>query len=308
MFALLFDRRSLIVTGVALAGVAGLLFAAGVVTGLTLRRERVVVPPAWLTYGPVETSDVRSTDRRRGTGPTAPSAAATGGDGTAGGTGAGTTTPPDTQPEHVPFSKPGDPVLEEASPPDSGVRARPPEGATQGGAAQDGSQEGGAEQDGAKKDGAKKDGVKRDGGGLTPAAPAAGGGAEAPGLTTHRAAADCPEPGQPTWYVQTGAYAVAGNARMRHESLQARFATAGGPRPYLHRTVNSSGVELTLVRLGPFTTRQAASRAAAALEDAFVGIDAEGVTGLCGTGEESEAVAGLGTAGVALANRTYPAG
>lgn len=331
MFALLFDRRSLIVTGVALVGVGSLLFAAGVVTGLTLRRERVVVPPYWLQYGPVETSDVRGTDPARGASPSRPAPAE--GDAAAG--------DPSTPPDWVPFAKPGDPTLSEPSPPPGGVRATPPPGVTQGGAAQ-----GGVTQGGATQDGVGKGGAGQDAGEMTPAPPAAtpappaaegsgdgggagessggaakpgsatpgpgpGAGAEAPRQTTRRAANDCPEPGEPTWYVQTGAYAVAGNARSRRDSLQARL-DAETPRPYLSRTTSRAGVELTLVRLGPFTTRQAARRAAAALDDAFVGRETGESAGGCGEGDGAVAKHGLGPgdgAGtVALANRVSPAG
>lgn len=301
MFALLFDRRSLIVTGVALVGVGSLLFAAGVVTGLTLRRERVVVPPYWLKYGPVETSDVRGTDPARGAGPSRP---ATGG----AEAGADAATPqqgvtpapaegdaaagdPSTPPDWVPFSKPGDPTLSEPSSPPGDVRATPPPAA-------DGNGGGGGGGAGDSSGGAAKPGSATPGPG-----PAAG--AEAPRQTTRRAADDCPEPGQPTWYVQTGAYAVAGNARSRRDSLQARL-DAETPRPYLSRTTSRAGVELTLVRLGPFTTRQAARRAAAALDDAFVGMEPAETTG-CGDGGSEVAgqgqTSGPGAGTVALATR-----
>ncbi len=334
MFALLFDRRSLIVTGVALVGVGSLLFAAGVVTGLALRRERVVVPPYWLKYGPVETSDVRATDPVRGA---SPSRAATGGAGAGAGGGADPATPqqgvtpapaagdaaagdPSPRQDWVPFAKPGDPTLSESSPPAGGVRAKPPEGATQDGVEKDsaepnadtitpappeadrnGDGEGNGDDGGESSDGAAESGSAT----LGPAA-----GAEAPGATTRRAANVCPEPGQPTWFVQTGAYAVAGNAQVRRDSLQSSLAP-GVPRPYLSRTTSRAGVELTLVRLGPFTTPQAARRAAAALDDAFVGRETEESAGGCG--EDNGAVAehgpdpGEGAAMVALATRVSPA-
>jgi|GEM_PF-3947191 len=333
MFALLFDRRSLIVTGIAIAGVGGLLFAAGVVTGLNLRQERVLVPPYWLKYGPVETSDVRTANPSRATSPgaTAPGAA-TGSvrpAPTAGNTGVGDSGVGDsaTDPDWVPFAAPGDPTPSETapretSPPETapatgGARAKPPEGV-----APEAAPEQGAATDGAPQGGAKQDGAKQDGGSVTPpATPPAGanGGAGSgdnrvegsvggpPRATTRRAARDCPAPDQPTWYVQTGAYAVPGNARVRRDSLQARFA-AGGPGPYLRQTTNGAGVELTLVRLGPFSTRQAARRAAAALDDAFVGVETAADAAGCSDGESTVAGRGQDLGTVTLAAQVSPAG
>ena len=92
MLALLFDRKSLLLTGVALGGLGALLFAAGFVTGVTFRQERKVAPPYWLLHGPVLPGETQASGGVDGLGAAAARApaartpgAADGGHGDAGG-------------------------------------------------------------------------------------------------------------------------------------------------------------------------------------------------------------------------------
>jgi len=72
------------------------------------------------------------------------------------------------------------------------------------------------------------------------------------------------------WYVQTGAYSVAANARDQEAQLGARFAGAVY-RPYLRPITDRRGRRLLTVRLGPFPSRDEATAVAAAFDDVLVG-------------------------------------
>lgn len=306
MFALLFDRRSLAVTGLSLAGAGVLLFAAGLVTGMTLRQERELVPPYWLQYGPVEPADVRLDNDGTGAGGSATASTAGGaipwtasGEGAAGTTGtAGGTLSADspTAPadDWAPFAAPGDPAREsgaatpgtkEGTPPTSAIRATPPGGVS----APPATTEPAGGPPGAK--------TEPDRGLLPSGKEPSGQGSNGKVRSTVPRAAPVTEPSATlaecrpggAWYVQTGAYAVAANARAEGATLETRFANAGY-RPYLRPTTASSGRHLTLVRIGPFPSRTEAQQAAAGVEGAMVGREARGASVGCGGGENGGTV------------------
>lgn len=271
MFALLFDRRSLWLTGFSLAAVGALLFSAGLVTGLTLLRERSVVPPHWIDYGPVEMSDLRG--GQPGTPGAGSRGSATGGAGASGGAATPSGTVGSGDGEWAPFA-PGDPHPD--APPDaSGAPSDsapppPPLPGSAGGEGGVGSGTGSSAGSGAAAE---------------PPANSAGGGSDAGSVSdpgsgspdtsidraTARAAEPTPAPARialagsrddlerpassapspeeaaagpgcdgaagDRWYVQAGAYSVAANAERREEAVQARFATqrvASGGVPPAH--------------------------------------------------------------------------
>jgi hypothetical protein len=303
MLALLFDRKSLLATGVALGALGALLFAAGFVTGVTFRQERKVAPPYWLLHGPVLPGESQAA---HGGGfdtatPSAPAPRAA--------------PPPDGGGEWVPFAQPGE--GEEGSGPgvDGGGPAPEPGPSPDGsdtpepGAAPSG--DGGEGGRGAAAGGdqprlprvpapsrplwsdepavparAVPANERRAAAGAPAVEAAAGRPAEREGSASPAVAAvpelapvptAAPELGESeraaldgAWYVQTGAYSVAANAHDQEAELGARFAGAAY-RPYLHPITDRRGRRLLTVRLGPFPSRDEATSVAAAFDDVLVG-------------------------------------
>jgi len=274
MFALLFDRKSLLVTGIALAGIGLVLFAAGFLLGVTANQERQVVAPYWLQRGPVLPGETATTSGGPAGSPEP--AAATGGGATEG--------------EPVPFGLPGE--LKDLGEGDAG-------GATDGDAAPSNA----APADTAPSNAAPADGGARS----TPAhsAPPAADSAtrlarrrpSPPPATVATAtevelealadagpdpetaarpeppAAASPEDGAPldgSWYVQTGAFSVSAYAHDEEVTLAERFADRGY-RPYLRPITDRRGRRLLTVRLGPFASRGEAVEVASVLDDVLIG-------------------------------------
>ena len=299
MLALLFDRKSLVLTGLAVGGLGTLLFAAGFVLGVTARSERQLAPPYWLQHGPVLPGEAQAAN---GPAPAAPSVRASpqpgGDDGGADGRAA--------EGAWVPFARPEElDAGEDEAPADAGG------GGAGGGGAGGGGIEGGGIEGGEPS--GLDEGAAEGGGDSGPA------GAAAPRVPPPRrplwdepepAVATVtptrPEPGEgraaaavlaavpelapePTpapelgageraaldgaWYVQTGAYSVPANARDQEAALAGRFA--GEPySPYVRPVTDRRGRTLLIVRVGPFPSRDEAVAVAASFDDVLVGREA----------------------------------
>ncbi len=284
MLALLFDRKSLLLTGLAVGGLGALLFASGFVLGVTARYERQLAPPYWLLHGPVLPGEAQAAN---GPAPAAPLVGAPAAGPQAGGADDGA---------WVPFARPEElDAGEDEAPADAG-------GGGAGGGGLEGGEASGADQGGAEGGGGSGaagaaaprvppprrplwDEPEPAVAAVTPTRPEPGEGrAAAAVLAAVPELAPEPTPAPElgageraaldgAWYVQTGAYSVPANARDQEAALAGRFA--GEPyRPYVRPVTDRRGRTLLIVRVGPFPSRDEAVTVAAAFDDVLVGREA----------------------------------
>lgn len=304
MYALLFDRRSLVLTSAVLGGLGALLFATGFLVGALVAWERELVPPRWIAYGPLDPDALRVVERSpesgaaAGTVPgaapddpysgAAPSVDPDGPGGGAGPEGA------DGEPGHeddgwVPFARPGevealrsgwegdplDPELAVLAPGDP-ARLRPaPYRFPVDPPRYDRTLPPEPEAQPARSRAVEPalPATSRDAAEARaeqPEEPALPEGALGTAGDPADDAAAGLSPAAGSWYVQTGAFSVPANAHAEERALREMFA--GEPwAPYLVETLTRRGTRFVAVRLGPFPTRGAALRVADRFDDVVVG-------------------------------------